>query len=245
MHFQPILFYLVKKQQIRYLLAVACLLVVGISSPFRNAIANLMEEKPISASTLLILERNDDDFSFYAEKYEIPKVALKAAVGSEINRRIGINWLTDYLQDIFFASSLCSEQLLYYSQASGIKIRLLNITEQDIGLGNIKFLTAMEMLDKNKKDFPFLHSKRELVDYLLTTSGNIHIAALVIKEGATCFSPYFAECDELTKSAILYSFYKEGAPYYNRYLKNSQRTRPPFPDPDGLELVKKLSERTL
>jgi hypothetical protein len=125
------------------------------------------------------------------------------------------------------------------------KIRLLNIAEQDIGLGNIKFLTATEVLDRNKKELPFINSKRELVDYLLTTSGNIHIAALVIKEGATCFNPYFAECDELTKSAILYSYYKEGAPFYNRYLKNSQRTRPPIPDPDGLELLKKLSKMAL
>ena len=102
-------------------------------------------------------------------------------------------------------------------------------------MGNIKFLTAVEILKKNKNELPSIKNNRDLVEYLLTEKGNIHIAALVIKEGLARFSPYFDACDELTKSAILYSYYKEGKSFYFRFLINSKLKRPPIPDPQGLE----------
>jgi hypothetical protein len=214
---------------------------VCILSPVRKASTDLFETKPISNKTLVILKNNEEYFTYYSERYLVPKLALKAAVGSEINRRILIQQVADYFQDIFFSSYVCSEWLLKYSLTLGIKNSYLNISAQDIGLGNIKFLTAVEIVDKNKNEFPSIKTNKDLVNYLLTERGNIHIASLVIKEGVDYFRPYYTNCDDITKSAILYSHYKEGKSFYYRYLSNSKLLRPPIPDPNGLEIIKKLN----
>ena len=183
----------------------------------------------------------EQDFLFYSIKYQVPKNALIASVASEINRRVSVNKITEYIQDKLFASFIISEWLLHYSINSSIKNRYLNISEQDIGIGNVRIKTAYRIVNKYKIEFKEIDSNKKIVNYLLTNRGNIHIATLVIKDGMELFEKYYFDLDDINKSAVLYSYYKQGENYYKRYLNNSNLVRPPIPDPNGIKLIEKIN----
>lgn len=217
------------------------ILVISITSPVRNAVADLFETKPISETTKNVLKKNKIYFTFYSKKYSIPILSIQSAYASEINRRIFISYFTDYCQDLFFKSSLYPEILISLSRKSKVQSRYLNISQQDIGLGNIRLETAINIVEKYKSEFPFIKNNKQIISYLLTDKGNIHIGSLVIKDGMNLFEPYYKKCNGYCKAAILYSFYKQGESYYSRYINNSKFNVPPKPDPEGLTLVYQIN----
>lgn len=223
-----------------FIIGISFILILSISSPVRNVVADLLEIKPVSESTLTNLKHNESNFKYFSNKYSIPIYSLKSAYASEINRRIYISYITDYCQDLFFKSNLYPEKLIEYSLKSSIKSRYFNITQQDIGLGNIRLETAINIVEKYKSEFHFLKNHKDIVMYLLTERGNIHIGSLVIKEGIKRFGPHISQCNSISKSAILFSYFKQGDSYYIRYLINSKFKSPPMPDPEGLKIVKYL-----
>lgn len=212
-----------------------------ISSPIRNGVTDYFKVRPISKKALVVLQKHKSIISEYSVKYGIPKEVLAASIGSEINRRIYINKVTDFLQDIFF-KSICSESLLSQSLNSDIDSRYLNVAKQDIGLGNIRFKTAWELFNKYPEEFSEIQSKKDMVNYLLSNRGNIHVASLVIKEGQLLFTNYCTELNRLSRNAVLYSYYKEGKAYFTRYKEISHLKRPPIPHTEGIEILEKLDE---
>jgi hypothetical protein len=229
------------KKTVKYLFLFSSLTGFLISSPIRNGVTDYFKVRPISEKALSILQENESVISKYAAKYDIPKEVLAASIGSEINRRIYINKATDFLQDIFF-KFICSESLLNQSLNSEISSRYLNVAKQDIGLGNIRFETAWELFNKYPEEFLHIQSKKDMVDYLLSNRGNIHVASLVIKEAQLLFADYCTELDHLNKNAVLYSYYKEGKAYFNRYKEYSHLKRPPIPHIEGIEILEKINE---
>lgn len=223
------------------IIGLALILSISLTSSVRNSVADLFEIKPLSEATIHVLNKNKIHFTYYSKKYSIPILSIQSAYASEINRRIYISYLTDYCQDLFFKSSLYPEILIELSRKSKVKSRYVNISQQDIGLGNIKLETAINIVEKYKSEFPFINNNKQIISYLLTDKGNIHIASLVIKDGMKLFGPYYKRCNDYSKSAILYSFYKQGKSYYTRYINNSKLNKPPKPDPDGLILVSQIS----
>jgi hypothetical protein len=213
---------------------------VIFSDPVRIGITDLVEKKPLSRKTIKVLSEIDLHILYFSDKYQVPKHALMASLASEINRRIYINKISEYLQDKFFGSLLISEYWLKISINSNLRNRYLNISEQDIGIGNIRIMTAHEIVMKYNTELNFIDNNKKMVNYLLTNRGNIHIAALVIKQGMELFEEHFKDLDELNKSAVLYSYYKQGERYYNRYCVNSEFKRPPIPDPNGMYIIEKI-----
>lgn len=225
-----------------YILSLYLLIVAPFFSlKFITFIVDKAEEKPLSESTINQLTLLDSIIVCYANKYNIPKEALSAAIGSEINRRVSIGKLIDNFQDDIFNSQIVSEGFLNKQLNSKANSKYLNITKQDIGLGNIKFETAVRIVNENPDEFLFIHSMRDLIKYLLTTEGNIHIASLYILKGKNLFNRYYKNSTQITKNAILYSFYKEGENYYFRYITNSLGKRPPIPHPNGIDILEKLN----
>lgn len=228
------------KKILKNILVFIALFGLVISSPIRNGLTNFLEVRPISEKTLKILQENKLTISFYAMKYNIPEEVVAASIGSEINRRIYISKMTDFLQDLFFASNLCSEKLLNKSFNLEIDSRYVNIVKQDIGLGNIKFETAWIIFEKYPEEFTNITSKRNMVNYLLTNKGNIHIASLVIREAKLLFNEHCKDMDILNRHAVFYSYYKQGEAYYLRYKERSLFKRPPIPG-GGKEILNKLN----
>ena len=79
----------------------------------------------------------------------------------------------------------------------GFNSKLFNATKHDIGKGNIKVETAKRVYERNK-----INSWSELVDYLRTDEGTIHIATLVILRAQQLFKPYIKEYPEDLKEAV-------------------------------------------
>lgn len=224
------------KKTLRYLLPPMAVLAILISSPVRNRMITGLEVKPISTETINELKQHRTSFQHYAYLYSIPEVVLVASVGSEVNRRIYTNWVIDFVQDRYFGSSLCSEKILTRSINSQVNSRYLNLSRQDIGLGNIRVLTAWQMVERYPQHLPLIKTKKNLVEYLLTPDGNIHIAALILREADHLFRPYCSSLDSAIYNAILYSYYKQGESFYDRYASNSEFKRPPEPG-EGRELL--------
>lgn len=212
-----------------------------IHTPIRNKYISLLEEKPLSEATIHKLEQYSHHFSFYANKYNIPKEVLMACVGSEINRRIYINKWIDSSQDYFFSTDLCSNFLLDKCAQSGIEVRYINFFKQDIGIGSIQVETAWNMRTFYPNEFEHINSKKEMVDYLLTIQGNIHVASIVVMHGKNLFEQYLNNPDTVNNKAVLFSYYKQGNSYYKRYLKKGNLKRSPIPG-GGEDIIKKVQQ---
>jgi len=223
---------------LKYLLGLFFLIVFTISSPIRNGLSNIFEIRPISEATIEELQKHKETFTHYANKYEIPEYVIIASIGSEINRRIFINRFTDYFQDSFFNSKLCSQRFLNILVT--VK-KEFNVMQHDIGLGNISYNTAWTLFQKHREEFPLIKTKKDMSNYLLTNEGNIHVASLVIKEGKSLFDMYYEKMDTLSRNAVLFSYYKQGDKYYTRYVQNSMLKRAPIPG-GGKEILKKIKK---
>lgn len=227
------------KKRLRLVLYLVFLVILLISTPVRDTLIPILEEKPLSEHTIEVLKAKQPYIDFFADKYQISKVALAASIGSEINRRIFINKWIDILQDYYFASFLCTEPVLDFFMHLNINNRYFNLAKQDLGIGNIRFQTAWEILQKYPQELTHIHSKKEMVDYLLTDKGNIHIASLIIKKADTLFIGHFGASSKNIRDAIYYSYYKQGETYYLRYAQNSKFKRPPIPG-GGKDLIEKI-----
>jgi len=223
---------------LKYFLWLSLLFVLLVSSPIRNGVSNIFEEKPISEKTIEELRKHKMTISYFADRYAIPEEVILASIGSEINRRIYINMITDCFQNYFFSSKLCTnrflELLINYSE--------LKIMQHDIGLGNISFNTAWSIFKKYDEELPNIQTKRDMADYLLTYEGNIHIASLVIKEGMSLLEGYCHKMNILDKHAVFYSYYKQGNSFYDRYKQNSQLNRAPIPG-GGQDILQTIKEK--
>lgn len=115
----------------------------------------------------------------------------------------------------------------------------LNATKHDIGIGNIKLETAKRVYERNKNSFgKRINNWEELVDYLRTDNGTIHIATLVIKRAQFLFGPYVKNYPDELKEAVFVTYYKQGPSYLVRF-----RSKPPMKEKKELSPVK-VAERT-
>lgn len=209
-------------------------------APIRNWYTSLLEEKPLSARTLQELQDYHPHLETYSQQYHIPIQAVAAAVGSEINRRIYVNRMIDIVQDYLFTTRFCSNDFLEWSLQTEFDNRYFNFTKQDLGLGNVQLGTAWQMREEYPQEFEGVENLRDMADYLLTTEGNIHVASVIIKHANDLFQPHYGELAEAEQSAVLFSYYKQGQSYYDRYASQSNFHRPPIPG-GGQDIIEKLN----
>jgi hypothetical protein len=100
----------------------------------------------------------------------------------------------------------------------GVNSKLLNATKHDIGIGNIKLETAKKVYERNRDKFDKkIKNWAELVDYLRTDAGTIHIATLVIKRAQLLFAPHIKNYSLELKEAVYVTYYKQGPSYLDRF----------------------------
>ncbi|MGK0391356.1 MAG: hypothetical protein ACI94Y_004118 [Maribacter sp.] len=213
-----------------------------IHSTFRNRYISFLVTKPLSEESLESLKRYEPYLQFYSQKYDIPIEALSSAIGCEINRRIYTNKLIDIIQDYVFSTTICSNEFLEYSLQSNIGSRYLNFAKQDIGLGSIQVETAWNIFKLYPEEFVNIYTIKDMTNYLLTVQGNIHVASLVIMHAQNlfCSNKHYYSLNREVKSAVLYSYYKQGEKYYERYIYSSNGLRAPIPG-GGTEIIEKLN----
>jgi hypothetical protein len=100
----------------------------------------------------------------------------------------------------------------------GFNSKWLNVTKHDIGIGNIKLETAKKVYERHKNRFgKQIKNWEDLVDYIRTDAGTIHIAALVIKRAQFLFGPYVKNYPLELKEAVFVTYYKQGPRYLARF----------------------------
>ena len=107
--------------------------------------------------------------------------------------------------------------------------KLLNATNNDIGIGNINVGTAEQIYNLNSG---FFDSKNwnysDIIDYIASNEGAVHIATLVIKEAQNLLFEEIESYPMDIQEAVLITYYKQGDTYIKRFKanKDSKNIRP-------------------
>ncbi len=153
----------------------------------------------------------------YGAKYGVPPVAIAGGIADEYNTRQGLHMLVDWFQDylvIRWLPDIAIRVDVWY----GADSRLANSTKNDLGKGNINLAKAMQLY----KDNPDAFSGRkmnyhDLVKYICSDEGTVHLATLAILEGKRVLDPHLAGLTPQKKEAIYVTFYKQGLPMMKRF----------------------------
>jgi len=175
------------------------------------------ENFPYSAETFAMVKSIKDLVVTYAKHYDVPPVAVAGAIADEYNTRTGLKGVVDWFQDdvlLNFLPNFAIELDVFIGSDS----KLLNSTKHDIGKGNIKLETAKQLYDM----FPGAFAKKnwdytDLVDYLRTDEGTVHLSSLVILRARQLLDPYLTVYSDKRREAVYITYYKQGPGYIKRY----------------------------
>jgi len=168
-----------------------------------------LDNFPYSDDTFKLVASIRDLVLSFSSKFGVPPVAVAGAIADEYNTRTGLKGGADWLQDNVLLNFM-PNSWIEFDNMLDFDTKLLNATRHDIGKGNIKIATAMQVYDH----YPTAFEKRglswsHLVDYLLTDAGTVHLAALVILQGQECLQEYLVGCPLEKREAILVTYYKQ------------------------------------
>lgn len=188
------------------------------------------ENYPYSDDTFKLITKLAPTIKKYSRKYNIPPIAVAGAIADEYNTRGKyLRAFVDWGQDVFI--SLLSDRAIRLDHKVGVNSKWLNATKHDLGIGNIKLETAMKIYNYYKIIFgKQINSWDDLVDYILTDEGTVHIASLVIRKAKFTMFPYFdsSYSDEI-KEALYITYYKQGESFVTRY-----KAKPPHERKKGI-----------
>ena len=161
-----------------------------------------------------------DLVKYFAKKYNVPEVAIAGSIADEYNSVNGsfVDKAQDWLVDLYPEYYIELTKDIIYESEKLTKLR--NATMNDLGIGNIKLRNAKEIYDKMPEEFEKKNwDYTDLVDYLQTNVGAVHVAALTIKKASLIFGKYISNYSDCTKEAVLVTFYKQGPMYFYRFIK--------------------------
>jgi len=186
---------------------------------------NPIDNFPYRAETFSLIRRLSFTINRYSRQYNVPAIAVAGAIADEYNTRVGFKGIFDWVQDEILINWM-PNSFISLDAKIGINSKWLNATKHDIGVGNIKLETGMRIFERYKTRFgKQISNWEELVDYIRTDAGNIHIAALVIKRAQFLFSPYVKNYSDELKEAVLVTYYKQGPSYLARFRSKPSHVR--------------------
>jgi hypothetical protein len=172
---------------------------------------------PYAATTFALLTSIKDLVLAYAQQYDVPPVAVAGAIADEYNTQTGMKGAFDWLQDNVLLNFI-PNFAIEFDAFVGSGSKLLNATKHDIGIGNVKLETAKQLYDLYPGAFAQKNwGYSDLVDYLRTDEGTVHIASLVIVRGRQLFDPYLTLYSNKRREAVYVTYYKQGPAYLQRY----------------------------
>ena len=186
---------------------------------------NPIDNFPYRADTFSLIRRLAFTIKQYSRQYNIPPIAVAGAIADEYNTRVFPKSVIDWFQDEILLN-LMPSSFIAFDAKIGFGSKILNATKHDIGIGNIKLETAMRVYERHKNKFgKKINNWAELVDYIRTDAGTIHIAALVIKRAQLIFAPYVKNYPDELKEAVFVTYYKQGPSYLARFRSKPSHTR--------------------
>jgi hypothetical protein len=172
---------------------------------------------PYRADTFSLIKNLSSMIKGYSKHYDVPPVAVAGAIADEYNTRVFPKSILDWFQDEVLLNWM-PDSLIALDAYLGINTKLLNATKHDIGIGNIKLETAKRVYERNKNKFAKkIPNWDDLVDYIRTDAGTIHIATLVIKRAQLLFAPHVKNYSLELKEAVYVTYYKQGPSFLDRF----------------------------
>jgi hypothetical protein len=175
------------------------------------------ENYPYRDETFAVIKRLAGLIKTVSRQHNVPPIAVAGSIADEFNTRQGVKKGIDWFQDSLLIGEM-PNSFIEFDVWIGANSKWLNATKHDIGIGNIKLETAKQMYDQHKKTFKRQDlSYADLVDYILTDKGTVHIAALVIKKAKSELDGYIRDYPPEVKEAVYVTYYKQGPSYVQRF----------------------------
>jgi len=175
------------------------------------------ENFPYSDDTFAVIGRLAEPIKAYSRRFGIPPIAVAGSIADEYNTMKGIKGTLDWFQD---------NVLLHYMPNFAIEIdawfgfnsKLLNATKHDLGKGNVKLETARRVYDQFKDSFTRKNmTYADLVEYLRSDKGTVHVASLVIKKASLDLADLTTGYSPEKTEAVYVTYYKQGPSYIQRF----------------------------
>ena len=163
----------------------------------------------------------------YAIKYSVPPIAVAGSIADEYNiiNESKFRQMIDSFQDNYLIKYMSNDQIEFDTYFN-FESKFLNATKHDLGIGNIKLETAKKIYHDNINTFK---SKKwdytDIVRYIETNEGTVHLASLVIKKAQEKLNSYISDYCDCKKEAVLVTYYKQGDSYVEKFLKK-KKTKP-------------------
>ncbi len=175
------------------------------------------ENFPYREETFAVIKRLADLLKTYSARFKVPPIAVAGSIADEYNTQTGVKGALDWLQDQVLLNYMPNFAIEIDAWA-GFNTKLLNATKHDLGIGNIKLETAKQIYERFKGSFERQDMDySDLVDYLRSDQGTVHVAALVIKMASQDLKPYVAGYSEEKVEAVYVTYYKQGPSYAARF----------------------------
>ena len=91
--------------------------------------------------------------------------------------------------------------------------------EHDIGAGNIKLKTAMEL----QEEYPGILEEKnyaEMVDHIVKVEGTVQLATLTIRKARDELDTHVQDYTAAGREAVYVTYYKQGEDYVDRFKKS-------------------------
>jgi hypothetical protein len=177
------------------------------------------ENYPYREETFRVIKSLAELIKTYSKVAAVPAIAVAGSIADEYNTQRGVKGGIDWFQDSVLIKYM-PNFAIELDAWIGADSKLLNATKHDIGKGNIKLETAKHIYDRYRASFEDKDMDYgDLVDYLLSDQGTVHVAALVIKEASEELGSYVKDYSAEMKEAIYVTFYKQGPSYRRRFVE--------------------------
>jgi hypothetical protein len=175
------------------------------------------ENYPYSQTTFATIGNLASLIHQFSHKFNVPPVAVAGSIADEFNTRRSVKGTLDWFQDRILLNYMPNFAIEVDARA-GFKSKLLNATMHDLGKGNIKLDTARQIYEQYKSNFARKNMDyADLVDYILTDTGTVHIASLVIRKAKDELAAFVKGTSQEKIEAIYVTYYKQGPSYVQRF----------------------------
>jgi hypothetical protein len=175
------------------------------------------ENFPYREETFAVIAKLAPLINKYSGTQGVPPIAVAGSIADEFNTMTGVKGVLDWFQDNVLLNYM-PNSAIQTDVRLGFNSKLLNATKHDLGKGNIKLETAKYIYDQFKSKFANKNMNyADLVDYLRSDEGTVHIASLVIKKASIDMASYVKGLSAEKTEAIYVTYYKQGPSYIARF----------------------------
>lgn len=181
------------------------------------------ENFPYTSDVYPVISRVSNLVKFYSNYYKVPDMAIAGSIADEYNTRKSWRIAVDWFQDEVLINWMPNFAIEFDSFLN-VNSKFLNATKHDLGIGNIKLETAKKLYQQYPQEFKKKNwDYTDLVDYIRSDEGSIHIAAIVIRKARSLFDKYISHLSQNQKEAVYVTYYKQGDLYYQKFLSKLKK----------------------